>query len=677
MGARWRGSSSSELARTAQWSHTTIVRDELARRASRGRLDYAGLLDSLAAGPVDLDRGSGVALAESVERQARDERDHLAASQLFRSSVARGEVVLLDPEAQSAMIAALLGSGHHDDAASMLSLLHGVPVEELRQIAADVLNPWTRPDGGDHARWRAAFSSVFTEAGYDAPELEGDAGRHPFDRLRSPELPSVSGPDDPLVSVVMTCHRPGVEAFTAVASVLAQTWQRLELIIVDDGSPADYRRTLAALGRRDPRIRILHRSTNAGTYTCRNLALRAARGEFVTTHDSDDWMHPRRLETQVRHLQQTPDAPSNSTHALRITDELSFTQPRGYLVRLCEPSLMFRRRLIADRVGAFDAVRKGADTEFRRRIAAVFDRPSDILLPGVPLTLQRWRSASLTGEEIGPRWLSPSRIAYASAYASWHRAIAAGAADPRSERTSAARPFPAPADILSSEVAEIVPPVLDPQVDLLFVVDLVERIGDARSFDRLAHRIRQEVRSGRRVGVAHAWSAGPEPLLPLHYVPAMQALFDDGVATLVLTGAEAGAGVAYVIDAATLQDPADLPWRIGRIVRARSIPRPLRLSSSPDVETRPDDRVSPRALYADRGEAGELEAVAAVVERLCSRYPDVDPARVRDLVMAEHAALTGHRIRSYVPRLVEHQASSALRAETRAPLPDRTLQSRR
>lgn len=648
-----------------------LVRDELARRASRGRLDYAGLLAALAAGPIALDRTNGVALAESVERQAHDEADHLAASRLFRSSVARGDVVLLDPEAQLAMIASLIGSGHHDDAATMLTLLHGVPVEELRQIAADVLNPWTRPGGGDQARWRAAFSSVFTEAGYEAPELDSDEERPPFDRLRSPELPSVSGPDDPLVSVVMTCHRPGAEAFTAVASVLAQTWQRLELIIVDDGSPADFKRTLAALGRLDPRIRVLHRSSNAGTYTCRNLALRSARGEFVTTHDSDDWMHPRRIERQVRHLQQNPEVPSNSTHALRITDDLSFTQPRGYLVRLCEPSLMFRRRLIAERVGAFDSVRKGADTEFRRRIAAVFERPSDILLPGVPLTLQRWRSASLTGEEIGPRWLSPSRIAYGSAYLSWHRAITAGSADPRAERTSAARPFPAPADILSSEVAEIVPPVLDPHVDLLFVVDMVERIGDTRSFDKLAHRIRQEVRFGRRIGVAHAWSAGPEPLLPLHYVRTMQALFDDGVATLVLTETEASAEVAYVVDAATLQDPADQPWRIARVVRARAVPRPLRLSLPLQAETPPDDRVSPRALYSDRGEAGELEAIAAVVERLCSRYPEVDPERVRSLVAAEHATLAGYRIRSYVPRLIEHQASSSLRAESRAPLPGR------
>lgn len=675
MGARWRSSSSRELARTAQWSNTAVVRDELARRASRERFDYVPLLEALARGPVPLDRTTGVALAESVERQARDDRDHTAAALLFRASVDRADVVLLDPEAQLAMIAALLGSGHHDDAAGMLKLLHGVPVEELRQIAADVVNPWTRPGGADAGSWRRAFSSVFTEAGFEAPELGEDGSArgagHPFDRLRSPELPAVSDSDDPLVSVVMTCHRPGDEVLTAVASVLAQTWRRLELIIVDDGSPADFKRTLATIGRLDPRIRILHRSTNAGTYTCRNLALRSARGEFVTTHDSDDWMHPRRIETQVRHLLANPDVPSNSTHALRITDELSFTQPRGYLVRLCEPSLMFRRRLIAERVGSFDAVRKGADTEFRLRIATVFGRASDILLPGVPLTLQRWRSASLTGEEIGPRWLSPSRIAYGSAYLSWHRSIAAGTADPRSERTSAARPFPAPGDIVSSAITEIVPLAPASHLDVLFVVDMVERIGDTRSFDRFAQRIRQEVRFGRRVGVVHAWSAGPEPQLPLRYLPSMQALFDDGVATLVLTGEEASADAAYVVDAATLQDPADQPWEVGRIIRARSIPRPLRFSGVLESAARADDRVGPRAMYTDRGGADEREAIAAVVERLVARHPDVDAERVRHLVEVEHAALAGHRIRSYVPRLVEHQAAAALRAEHARALPGR------
>ena len=70
----------------------------------------------------------------------------------------------------------------------------------------------------------------------------------------------------------------------AVASILMQSHQDWELIVVDDGSTDGTRARIESL---DPRIRYIEQS-NQGVYVARNTGLRAARGRFVTFMDSDD-----------------------------------------------------------------------------------------------------------------------------------------------------------------------------------------------------------------------------------------------------------------------------------------------------------------------------------------------------------------------------------------------------
>ena len=53
------------------------------------------------------------------------------------------------------------------------------------------------------------------------------------------------------------------------------------------------------LARHDSRIQYLERTENSGTYVSKNAAMEVAEGTFITFHDSDDWMHPQRLEAHV------------------------------------------------------------------------------------------------------------------------------------------------------------------------------------------------------------------------------------------------------------------------------------------------------------------------------------------------------------------------------------------
>lgn len=109
----------------------------------------------------------------------------------------------------------------------------------------------------------------------------------------------------PRVSIITpTFNRAQFIGF-AVDSVLAQTFDDFELLIVDDGSEDD---TVSVLEpyRMDSRVRYLHQP-NQGQSVARNRGLARARGEFICFLDSDDAWTPTKLEQQVRLMDEYPE----------------------------------------------------------------------------------------------------------------------------------------------------------------------------------------------------------------------------------------------------------------------------------------------------------------------------------------------------------------------------------
>ncbi len=107
------------------------------------------------------------------------------------------------------------------------------------------------------------------------------------------------------VSVIVPIYN--VEKFVArtIASILAQTWQDFELIIVDDESPD---RSLEICRQfNDPRIKIV-RQKNRGLAGARNTGIRNAQGQYIALIDSDDLWLPTKLEKHVQHLDNSPKA---------------------------------------------------------------------------------------------------------------------------------------------------------------------------------------------------------------------------------------------------------------------------------------------------------------------------------------------------------------------------------
>lgn len=94
-----------------------------------------------------------------------------------------------------------------------------------------------------------------------------------------------------LVSIIVPVYKTEQYLSKCIDSILAQTYQNLELILVDDGSPDASPAICDRYAEKDPRVRVIHKP-NAGVSAARNDGIAAAKGDLITFSDSDDWMEP-------------------------------------------------------------------------------------------------------------------------------------------------------------------------------------------------------------------------------------------------------------------------------------------------------------------------------------------------------------------------------------------------
>lgn len=440
--AHWSRANPRSIQRFGAKNRSMWAAEVLAFRASRGRYGLEALdravLAAVKGAPESFDPGTLLTLARllaSFETEPEGTKAQRILRHLSGPAGAR-----LSTEARHVATELLLLAG---DEASAERVVQRTANPDYRSFLhrADLANPHL-PDHEDHSAsaWLDLFNLVYTEHSLEPVRL-GSSGETPFDRLEC--VPSDRVAEGPLISVIMTCFRPDSGIITAIRSMIRQSWRSWELLVIDDGSGPEFDAVLAEAAAMDRRVRVIRSVENHGTYYQRNEGIRRSFGEFVTMHDSDDWAHPRRLEIQVRHLEANPDLVGNVTSSLRVTNDLAFVQPRSASLRLTETSLLFRRRQVVERIGYYDDVRKGADSEFRLRIEAAFGTRVPLLELPSPLMLVRYSRTSLTGSDFGDGWVHSARVAYKSGWLRWHDQIAAGQADPYMAHPMADRPYPA------------------------------------------------------------------------------------------------------------------------------------------------------------------------------------------------------------------------------------------
>lgn len=125
--------------------------------------------------------------------------------------------------------------------------------------------------------------------------------------------------NEPLITVAMPVYNAGKYLQPALTSILNQTYQNWELIIIDDGSTDGCFDGLPELN--DKRVKLIRDGKNKGIAKRLNEAINLAKGEFFARMDGDDISKPQRLELQLNQLLSYPEFDLVATKVATIDQE--------------------------------------------------------------------------------------------------------------------------------------------------------------------------------------------------------------------------------------------------------------------------------------------------------------------------------------------------------------------
>jgi len=218
----------------------------------------------------------------------------------------------------------------------------------------------------------------------------------------TPLFPQTHG----LVSVLMPVHNGALYLREALESVLAQTYEEIEIVIVDDGSTDSSAGIIASF--HSPRIR-LFRQPPRGITKSLNFGLTQCRGEFICRMDADDICMPERVERQVRTIRER--------HADIVWCTGDFIDENGDLIcrryqpgerftvammhhmnYIMHPGVLMRRAAVVEVGGYDERVRHGQDQVLWLAMRAAGRRFA--LLPE-KLMLQRFHDSNITTQRFG------------------------------------------------------------------------------------------------------------------------------------------------------------------------------------------------------------------------------------------------------------------------------------
>lgn len=316
----------------------------------------------------------------------------------------------------------------------------------------------------DHVAWLSALNSQYQHAGLSC--LAWQNAEKGLDLTSLSAKPLITEPKtankQPLVSVIVPVYNAADSIEMVLTSLLNQSWPNTEIIVVDDASTDNTVQKVLSFTHIAPNLRVIKSSTNGGAYHARNLGLKAAKGDFVTVNDGDDWAHPDKLKVQAEALVSSVSLMCTLSCWVRISADCaiigSWLLDRPF-VEENHSSAMFRRSVFA-RLGPWDEVKFAADAEFLRRLTAHYGaEASKIVFDRIPLALSLIREDALTQMgashvstiDFGVRW------AYRQLANYWHKQPGEKYFNPQ------LRPFSLPASMDSASSQKI---------DLVLIADL-------------------------------------------------------------------------------------------------------------------------------------------------------------------------------------------------------------
>lgn len=185
-------------------------------------------------------------------------------------------------------------------------------------------------------------------------------------------------PSKPLVSIIIPCYNTVRFVEETIRSALAQTYENIEVIVINDGSTDNSEEVILSV--KDARIHYVYQE-NKGLSAARNTGIKKAKGDFLTFLDADDLLLPNKTKIQIEYFSKHPSLDMVTCNFIRTNESgkhlYSITKPNKK-IKLADflkgnqihvPSALIRKEMIA-KTGFFDMTLKAAeDYDYWSRIA--------------------------------------------------------------------------------------------------------------------------------------------------------------------------------------------------------------------------------------------------------------------------------------------------------------------
>lgn len=177
------------------------------------------------------------------------------------------------------------------------------------------------------------------------------------------------------VSIIIPTYNRAGSLKGAIKSVLNQTFQDFELIIVDDGSSDNTKKVVESF--QSDKIKYIYQENSGGAAGPKNTGIKESQGEYIAILDSDDQWLPEKLEKQIIFFEENPEISVvgcnfliNGKREYKIPEYKSLFKRMLVTDDMGPGSIMVYKREVFDRVGLFDEKLKSSqDKEMRIRLA--------------------------------------------------------------------------------------------------------------------------------------------------------------------------------------------------------------------------------------------------------------------------------------------------------------------
>jgi len=457
-------------------------------------------------------------LADLLANTARDDLDTHSAIRIYEFVLTIFDEQAFSDRNRLQYVEALNELERYDEATTMSGRFN---INELAPFQQELLELHrVRRTAKTPFEWLEKLNAFYRQLGMSEIQVLDNESFPLLDRLTVAEPNRVEGPR---ISVIMPTFSPGPGIRTAIRSLLDQSWTNLEIIVVNDASPAEHRSIFDELEHLDNRITVVHQAQNAGAYVARNAGLKIATGDYITTHDDDDWSHPDKLATQVQVMLENEDIVASTSAHIRVSEEAVFRRVnmQAHFLQMNYSSLMFRK-FVAEEIGPWDTVNRGGDSEFYTRLVEYYGEERVWSLHDRPLSFSRVWDGSLTSGEMSRGYFAYSRLLYRWAFRQWQ--WSSNKSGKKAIRVAGdERPYPIPTTFEAGQRHKKLGPF-----DVIYVTDFFRQ---AKHVDRALQEIETLSESGFRVGYMHLYS--PETTVPAGIPPRLFDLQIEGRITQV------------------------------------------------------------------------------------------------------------------------------------------------